>query len=244
MGRFSTVIPGKAGSVNGSAGHAPMANPSTRSTDSPGQAPPLLAPPRRRQRPAIWGLALTLVAGGGALAAITVTAAGDRVAVLTIVRPVPAGDAITAADLGVARIAPDPQLHPVSERDKASVLGQLAAVDLRPGGLLTRSQLTTVGIPGPGQALVGISLKPGQLPARPLQRGDRLLVVVTATADGGSAPASRANLSAVVAEVGPPTSDGTTVVDLVVARADSLGLAADAAAGRLYLVLLPRTGTP
>lgn len=244
MGRFSTVIPGRAGSVNGSSGHSPMPDSRVGPTDAPGQAPPLLAPPRRRQRPAIWGLALTLIAGGGALAAITATSAGHRAAVLTIVRPVPAGVAITASDLGVARIAPDPQLQPVNAADRASVLGQLAAVDLRPGGLLTRSQLTTVGIPGTGQALVGISLKPGQLPARPLQRGDRLLVAVTATADGGSAPASRSNLSAVVAEVGPPTSDGTTVIDVVVARADSLGLAADAAAGRLYLVLLPRTGTP
>ena len=129
--------------------------------------------------------------GGGAVAAATTMAAGDREPVLTVVRPVDAGTAIQPRDLGEARIAADPQLDPIPADQRDRVVGQIAGVDLRPGTLLTDSQLDAVAIPGPGQALVGVALTPGRRPARALQHGDRVLAVITAadTEAGGTAPA-------------------------------------------------------
>jgi hypothetical protein len=210
-------------------------------------APPALGPPKRRRRPALWGLGLALIAGGGAAAAITVTAAGHRLPVLALVRAVSAGEPISAADLAVAHVAADPALNPVPASEEGMVTGLLAAVDLRPGTLLTREELSTVGIPTAGQALIGVSLKPGQLPARPLARGDRVLavqtLVQTSVQDPASVKAAGAGLPAVVAEVGAAASDGTAVVDLVINQGDGPGLAQAASAGRLYLVLLPRAAS-
>jgi hypothetical protein len=184
--------------------------------------------------------------GGGAVAAATTLAAGDRSPVLTVVRPVDAGTTISARDLGQARIAADPQLDPIPADQRQRVVGQVAGVDLRPGTLLTASQLDAVAVPGPEQALVGVALTPGRLPARALQRGDRVLAVITAAdaAVGGSAPAGAdppATRAAEVVSTGHPASDGTVVVDLLVSEADAAGLASDSAAERISLVLLPRS---
>jgi SAF domain len=230
-------------SPNGGAPTAPYDVHRTARPAAP--AAPRLVSAGRRRRPAIWALGLALVAGGGAVAAATTMAAGDRVAVLSITRSVDAGAAITAADLGEARVAEDSQLRPIPASQRESVIGQVAGVDLRPGTLLTRSQLTPVAIPATGQALVGLALEPGKLPARRLQRGDRVLAVLTPGDASVSQPTSGqtetdSTRSAVVVSSGSVSSDGSVAVDVVVNEADAAGLAADAAAGRISLVLLPR----
>jgi len=187
-------------------------------------------------------LGLALVATGGAAAAAITMAAGDRAPVLVVVRSVDAGTAVVSADLGVARVAPDPQLEPIPARRRGEVVGQVAGVDLRPGTLLSRAQLEAVAIPGPDQALVGVALAPGRLPARPLQRGDRVLTVVasdqaSAVQSGVDPPTARL---AEVVSTGPAAPDGTLVVDLSVAQQDAAELAAHAAAGQISIILLPR----
>jgi hypothetical protein len=195
----------------------------------------------------VWGLGIALVCAGGAVSAAVTMAAGNRVPVLSVVRAVNAGEVITAADLGEARVATDPQLDPIPAAERSTVAGQRAGVDLRPGTLLTRNQLTREVGPGRGQALVGVPLKPGLLPSRPLRHGDRVLVVQGAgteptTTEQSGAPSSRAVRGAVVVATGPAGPDGTVVVDLVVREDDGVALAGAAAAGRLSLVLLPRGG--
>jgi len=227
-------------SVQGSPNGAATAHPS-----SPMAAPRLAVLPRRR-RAAVVGLGVALVCAGAAVSAAVTLAAGDRVAVLSVVRPVTAGSAVAGADLGEARVASDPGLDPIPVAQRDGVVGQLADVDLRPGTLLTRSQLTSAAIPAAGQAVVGVSLRPGQLPARPLRHGDRVLVVQTpdaaaSTADGPAAPSPQAR-GAVVVGTGQRGADGAVVVDLVVREDDGVALAGAAAAGRLSLVLLPRGG--
>lgn len=198
---------------------------------------------RDRRRPAMVGLGLALVMGGGAVAAATTMAAGDRAPVLVVVRSVDAGTAIEGADLGVARVAPDPQLDPIPAGRRGEVVGQVAGVDLLPGTLLSPPQLEAVAIPGPDQALVGVALAPGRLPARPLRRGDRVLAVVApgqaAVGQSGSVEPTNARPAEVVS-TGAAAPDGTVVVDLSVAEGDAAQLAAGAAAGQISIVLLPR----
>lgn len=239
--------------------------PLTRARSSPnghaavGPPPPRLASLPRRRRPLLVLLAVCLVAAGGALAFAAASSAGRRSAVLAVARPVSAGTPVTAADLASARIPTDPALRPLPAQRRDSVVGQVAAVDLRPGTLLTAEQLTAAGPPQRGQVVVGVLAKPGQLPARPLVTGDRVLAVSTATGSGGTTTAGSAAAAtgpggvAVVAVTQRPaevlgvravgvSADGVNVVDLLVPQPDGPGLAADAAAGRVSLLLLPRAG--
>jgi len=243
--------------------------PSTRARSSPnGHAavpPPRLASLPRRRRPLLVLLAVCLVAAGGAVAFAAASSAGRRTAVLAVARPVSVGNPVGAADVTTARIPTDPALRPIPAQRRNSVIGQVAAVDLRPGTLLTADQLTAAGPPQRGQVVVGVLAKPGQLPARPLVAGDRVLAVSTATGTGGTtitdtggttitrSPTTNGPGSAAPPAAGGPrpaevldvrsvgvSADGVNVVDLLVAQPDGPGLAADAAAGRISLLLLPR----
>jgi len=236
--------------------------PLTRARSSPNghAAVPRLASLPRRRRPLLVLLAVCLVAAGGAVAFAAASSAGRRAAVLAVARPVSVGNPVGAADVTTARIPTDVALRPIPVQRRDSVIGQVAAVDLRPGTLLTADQLTAAGPPLRGQVVGGVLAKPGQLPARPLVAGDRVLAVSTATGNGGTtttttstttagpgsaaAAAAGAQRSAEVLGVRPVgvNADGVNVVDLLVAQPDGPGLAGDAAAGRISLLLLPRAG--
>ena len=215
--------------------------------DLPAPASRLPAPPASRHRPAVWLAGIALIAAGGGIAAAVVTAAGQRVAVVAVVRDVPVGTVITADDLGQARVAADPALHPVPASASQGLVGQYAAVDLRAGTLLTASEVTSTPTPGAGQSLVGVSLHPGQLPARPLAPGDRVALVVTpgTGASAGTdttAAVGSSDRVAVVSETGTVAQDGSVVVDLLLPADQAASVAVDASAGHLSLVLLPRAG--
>jgi hypothetical protein len=199
---------------------------------------------RRRRRPAVMVAAVMLAAAGAGIAATTAIAAGHRVPVLALARNVPMGATLTADDLRVARVAHDPALQPIGADARAQVVGRHAATSLSAGTLLTESMLTDTFAPGPGQALVAVALKPGEMPARPLMAGDHVLAVtgVDASTDAGPSSAGGSTLPVVVADVGRETPDGTVVVDVVVASSDAASLAREAAAGRVALVLLGPAG--
>ena len=185
-----------------------------------------------------------LAAAGGGIAATTAMAAGHRLPVLALSRDVPMGAAVTADDLRVAHVASDPALQPISANDRSQVVGRHAAMSLAAGTLLTSSMLTDSFAPGPGQALVAVPLKAGQMPARALMPGDHVLAVTGADAasEGTGGATAGATLEVVVADLARPTPDGTTVVDVVAASADAANLARQAAAGRVALVLLGPSG--
>jgi hypothetical protein len=97
------------------------------------------------------------------------------------------------------------------------------------------------------------------LPDRQLQRGDRVELITVPPASGTSTPVpsvtgslatrsagSGSSAVARMAEVdaeSSPAQDGTVIVDVVVSADDAPGVAADGAAGRLSLVLLPRSSS-
>jgi len=237
---MSTGLFGLRTSPNGSRSAAPV---NGGDAPRPPSAPPML-PPRRRRRPAVLITALMLAAAGGGIAATTSIAAGHRAPVLALAHDVPIGAVLTAADLTTARVASDPALHPIPSSQRSWVIGQHASVTLVAGTLLTPSMLTPSSVPGPGQALVAVPVKPGELPARTVVAGDRLLAV-TGVANGSGAspdPAAGSAVPVTVADVGDPGADGTVVVDVVVAQANAVMLARQAAAGQVALVLLPSGG--
>lgn len=206
------------------------------------------APPVKRERR--WSVValcvvLAVVAGLGAAAAVS--SASDRTKVLAVARDVPAGQALSEADLTVAEVSADAALSPVPGSQKSRIVGKRTAVDLRKGGLLTTSQLTAGSGLGDDRQQVGVQVKRGQAPAGTLMSGDKVLAVLTpASGDSGSGSSSKSGgppptISASVVSVSRPDATGTVVVNLAVETTDGPTLATRAAAGRIALVREPRS---
>ncbi|MFF8932345.1 SAF domain-containing protein [Streptomyces longwoodensis] len=192
---------------------------------------------------------LVLVTLIGALGgAVVVARAGDRVDVLAVARDVPVGQQVTAQDVKVVSFADDPGLSPIRAGQRASVVGQRAAVDLHPGELLTRSQLSARGALGDSEQVVGVELKRGYVPRDELRPGDKVAAVVLpaqgadteSTRSGSAGSKALDTITATVKSVGTPDSTGAMVVNLVVAPADGPLLATKAAAKQIALVRQPR----
>ena len=224
---------GRSGSAAGPAGPVPLRETAVR--------------PRRRR--GLWVAGVALVATSGVAAAVLVGRAGNRVEVLAVARAVPVGQMISEADMAVARVAADPALHPVPVSRRAEIVGRPAAVELRPGTLLTDQEVTDAVIPAAGEQVVGVAARPGQLPARGVQPGNRVLVVpVPGDPIRGGTPTTEdagpvgEPVPARVVQVGPGDADGAVTVDLVVGQTVGPRLAALASTGRVALVLQPADG--
>ncbi|MFG2774771.1 SAF domain-containing protein [Streptomyces sp. NPDC048350] len=202
-------------------------------------------PVKRERRWSVAALCVVLAVVAGLGAAAAVTSASDRTRVLAIARDVPAGQALTSADLVVAEMSADAALTPVPASQRESVLGKRLAVDLRKGGLLTASQLAGGTGLGDDRQQVGVQVKRGQAPAGTLAPGDKVLAVTTPaqgeqqTSKEAEAPPSTIN--AVVVTVSRPDASGNVVVNLAVAPTDGPLLATRAAQGRIALVREPRS---
>lgn len=199
--------------------------------------------PRRQRRPAVIGAGVALAAVGALLSAWMYDEAGDRVSVIALAHDVPAGDTISASDLVSAQVASDPALDPVPVSRKGDIIGKTAVTDLPKGTLMTDASVRAGGDVAKGRDIVGVLAKPGQLPARELRPGDRVLVVSTPE-DGSGSGSSQAgkptmpdSISAVVSRVAGADANGARVVDVAVAGTDSTALAAWAASGHVAIVL-------
>ncbi|AIG74380.1 SAF domain-containing protein [Amycolatopsis japonica] len=201
-------------------------------------------PPRvpRRRRWWLLGVAVVLAAvvafGNYAL----IAGQDDRVDVLALTREVSWGQTIGEGDLGVVKAVPDQSLAFIPVGDKARVVGQVARSLLSAGTVLAPGQLSGQPIPGPGERLVGLPVRPGHLPARGLSAGDLVQVTPIAVSNGpdvGQSPASTSGpFRARVLGVGPPDSTGAVTVDVVVVGADAAHAATSASAGQVVLVQL------
>ncbi|MFF3214148.1 SAF domain-containing protein [Streptomyces sp. NPDC002886] len=233
---------------------------STTTTPAPGRfvpgpsgpgAQPAAAPRlvrQRRRRPGLIALSVALIAAGGLSGALLFTASGQRTPVLVVARDVAVGAAITDADLAPASLALDPAVKAVPVKRKAGLVGQRAAVGLKAGALLSPEQVTRVSLIKAGEQLVGVALKPSQLPASRLAPGQRVLIVSTPDPNAGAAaggkavePAVPKTVEATVVAVGlPAPATGIVVVDVAVPAAQGPGLAARVATGSVALILAPQ----
>ena len=206
----------------------------------PGQLRPL---PRRR-RPAMIALAVALIGAGILGGAALFQRVNHQVPVLLVTTAVPAGTAVTAADLTTTSVVLGAGLRAIPAGQEHQVVGLVAATALRPGTLLAVSELTTTRPPSSGQQLVPVALKPSQLPASGLGPGDQVIVISAPGAPGSGNAASLPgpSIPGVVAAVSVrPDQDGMAVVDLLVAAANGPDLAREAAAGGVALVVTRRS---
>ncbi|MFD8079272.1 SAF domain-containing protein [Streptomyces sp. NPDC059718] len=160
---------------------------------------------QRRRRPGLIALSVALIAAGGLSGAVLYSSSGHRTPVVVVARDVPVGTRITEADLATASIALDPAVRSVNASRAGGLVGQRAATDLKAGSLLALSQVTDQSLIGAGEQLVGVSVKPSQLPATPLVPGERVLIV--STPDPNATPGRNAT-----------NSDGPTAIRRVPPR--------------------------
>ena len=184
---------------------------------------------RRSSRRLLLVVALSIV--GALLAAYAYRTAVARDGAVALARPLPFGSVVQQSDLRQVRLPLDTGLATVAWAEVGSVIGQLAATDLRAGQILTPDSVTGDRTPGPGEAVVGLSMESGRAPSTTLSPRDEVLVVV-----GGGAPPRRAS---VVRAAGPDVS-GVRTVDVLVPQADAEELALASVDGRVAVVLVGR----
>ena len=184
---------------------------------------------RSRARIAV-GTVLLLVAVGAVL--LVFSTADKRVAVLQVVRDLPAGAQIGAADVRTIELSTDPSLAVIKATDIASVVGQYAKVRIVTGGLLAAGLLQPEALVAPGSAVVAVTIPSGELPAG-LRERSQVQIVIPAIGGGTS------SLSVVGRVVGLPEAPdavtGELSISFEVAAADAVVVAR---ANRVRVVLL------
>jgi hypothetical protein len=216
----------------------------TRARPAPNEWRPSAGSARRRQVPWIV-LGVFLVVGFALMFAVVSLRANATTRVLALTRSVAAGHVLRSSDLREVGVSAGPGLSSVPATSEASVVGRPVAVPLAAGALLTPNALGTPRSLNPGEAVVGLALKPGQFPPG-LSAGDHVRVVDTSAAAPSSSSASVRGATApavgvVLSVVAASSSDGSAVVSLRVADGDANAVALLASAGHASVVLLPPT---
>jgi hypothetical protein len=184
-------------------------------------------------------LAGALVGAGVLASAALYQRVNRQVPVLVVTATVPAGDVISAADLGTTMVATGPGVRVIPARQLRQVAGLVADAPLQPGTLLAPSELTSALPPAAGQVIVPVAVKPSMLPAAGLAGGDQVEVVPVA----GAQPSAlgRPVAAVVQAVTRAPDQDGSDVIDLLVGSRFGPPLARQAASGQLALVVTHRS---
>jgi SAF domain len=179
--------PGRSGRFGAA---TPGARPSPPSLEALLEAPS--TPPRRWwRRPWMIALAAVVLLAGGFAAGHYI---GRRPApappseLMVTDTALPAGTRLTAADLRTVPVQAGARLPAgaVTPAAAGPMIGHVMARAVPAGTFLTSALMTSGGaLPGPAHALVGLSLKPGQLPSGGLSVGQQVLIVLLhASSDG------------------------------------------------------------
>jgi hypothetical protein len=129
------------------------------------------------------------------------------VSVLALVRSVPQGQILIGGDLTTVRVSASTGITTVPAAEASSVVGRRAAELLQPQTLLSMNELVSAFAPPPGQSIVGVALKDGQLPASGVAPGETVEVILTGLPGAQDSSASSAS------------TDGQTVAPAGVAGA-------------------------
>ena len=205
-----------------------------------------LPAPVRTRRPLLAVGSVAVIAVSIAAFVSIYAGASHQVPVLVVVHPVAAGAQITPADLGEAGISSSGPLTAVPVSQASSVVGRLADVPLVPGSLLVLSEVRSGQPIKAGDAVVGIALKDGQLPASGLQPGDQVMVVQTNAPGSPVTPSSTlpSNAASGTPTTSPSGSGSSTGVLVPVAQVSTVAQPASGSSGsETELVSVEVSGT-
>ena len=167
-----------------------------------------LPKPNKVRRPVMALASTVLIFASIAIFASLYTSAGHRVPIVAVVRPVHQGQKISSSDLGEATASISGSVQPIPYSAVGSVVGKQAAVGLVPGSILTTGDIATTSRIPAGDAVVGIALKPGQLPSAGVVPGEQVMVVQTGQ-PGSPAPSLSTSSSTSGAASFPAPSAGS-----------------------------------
>lgn len=204
-------------------------------------------PPARRHRLVLVLVCIVavLAAGGGGYLAGRLTAPGppSLTKILVTDAALPQGARISAADLLVITVrsgisAPAGSLGPAAE---PSLLGLATTTALPSETIVTRSLLApAASVPLAASALVGLALKPGQLPAGGLTAGEQVLIVLVPSAN--NAPAFPL-VTSTVWDVQGSAAAGLVSATVIVPASIATRLAGYATRGEVTLVVTGATAS-
>lgn len=201
--------------------------------------------PRRERKPAMAAFAVLLIVGGALISAYLVMASGHRVPVISISEPVAAGQRIPASALREVDVSANGGLDYIPWGDRGKVTETFATVTLVKGALLTNGMISDDSSIGKGTVVVGLALKPGQLPAGGLQPGDRVALYAVASQGGQSGSQSGTVLApaATVYDVVRPGQNDVQIdqitVSVTVPAGQAPAVTQASSAGAVAVALLP-----
>lgn len=199
--------------------------------------------PVRSRRSRIWVAgAAALILVGGLLNVFLFTSAGRPTEVFVVTHNIPRGSTLTTGDLASLALASGQSSPAISTTLPSEVLGKVTTVDLPKGSLITPAAIApTQRIPN-GKALVGLSLKPAQLPAQALVAGYHVEIVPIATVATVDTSVTTSTIPGTVSDIVVDQQSGTTVVDVYVSQTVAADLTSRAAAGTVAIYLTPTNG--
>jgi hypothetical protein len=193
---------------------------------------------RRPRRPVAIAAGVLVLAASSALGGALALRGDKAAAVLTLARPVTAGQTLAANDLAVAHLSGS-GVHGIAASYANALVGETAQANLPAGTLLTAQMVSPSSVPGTGQQVVAVAMKPGAFPPE-LLAGRAVSVLEVSPANGGSGLAPTVLVpSARVLNLRADPSTGVTVVSLVVDASRALAVAQASASGGVSLSLLP-----
>ncbi len=138
--------------------------------------------PARRRRPLLVVAGLVLAALSAALVAALLNAATATALVWATAVDVSRGRLVESTELVAVEVGSTAAEHliPATVESRDGLIGQVWAVDLPPGELLSPSLVTDRLLVADGQALVGLRLEPGGFPVAGLRPGDVVMVMQSA----------------------------------------------------------------
>jgi len=194
-------------------------------------------PTKSRRR--IWMIALgiTIVLIGALATWYVTTTTSQTTSVLTIKSDVKRGELITQDDITTIAIAGGQSTDTFAASQAQTVVGQVAAVDLPAGSLVTSTNvLDTLPVPE-GHSIVGIALTSSQLPSYRLSAGDAVRLVDTPVAQGEPPTEDPNTFDATVFTSTYDDTNQVWIVDVVVPTRDAAAIAARAATQRVSIIL-------
>lgn len=196
----------------------------------------------RERKPALAALAVLLIIGGAMITVTLVLRSGDRVSAIEVARRVGAGQPMTVEMLKEVQIADDGVRY-IRWEERQRVIDYYAAVDLVPGTLLNPEMLTEKSTElRPGRAVVGLSLKPGQMPPG-LKTGSRVQVIFVPGDDSGKPQVLASNARVNWVGGGDEAGGGDTrSVEVIVDATISPVVAAYASSQQIAIAYLPGVG--
>jgi SAF domain len=193
----------------------------------------------RRTSRGMLGLMLALMAVFAIGIAALVLSVSHAKPYLAVRKDIPIGQQITGDDLRTVYINSAAGLSPIPASDLNSIVGQYAVTNLTAGTLLTPHELTKQAIPGPGQQVVGISLKSGSLPPKGIVAGAKVVLIATEPAGqvDQNPPPPLPQYDATVVVVVQNSGNSTTVLSVAVGENDAPNVARLAADNRIVVTL-------